>query len=244
LVRQIRQRARQRPEPTPLANIIRLPPPLTPEREAERQREQAEWEARERAKRIDDLLRPLAADLGSAYANLRLADYQIYDPRQQEVVDRLRAIMPTMPSMVKEGRGIVWAGATGTGKDFLAACTATATVRLHEIPVRRLNARKLAIASYENAERLVEEFSRAPVLIVSDPAPTTAIQIDRLFALMTGREENNRPTWLTINGTADEIEASLGPALFGRFVKNSVRFLCDWEDYRQRMRKATANLGN
>ncbi len=220
----------QRASEKPLANIVARAIEPRPDT-------YAQWEAEERARRLAELLRPLETDLGTAYANLKLADYEIYDARQQTVVDRLRKIFPTMPAMVNSGRGLVWAGATGTGKDFLAAATAIATVRIHGIHIRRLNARKLAIASFDNAERLVEEMARATVLIVSDPAPNSLMQIDRLFALMSQREENSLPTWVTINGGPDEIESSLGPALFGRFVKNSETFFCDWEDFRQRSRR-------
>ncbi|MCH8047905.1 MAG: hypothetical protein IID44_29780 [Planctomycetes bacterium] len=101
-----------------LAQIEAQPKP-TPEEIEQRDKQRAEeklaYKCRQRAMYWKDLIN----ERGKRYDECRLSTYEITNPKQQEVVDKLRSYCESMVGQVREGRGIVLFGPAGTGKDHL-----------------------------------------------------------------------------------------------------------------------------
>lgn len=203
-------------------------------------------------RKIAAMLGSLNASLGQRYAGCTLDNFQVSCPQQAEVIARLRGLIPELASMAKEGRGLIFSGRCGTGKDHLAAAMLRLCATEHEIPAAAVNARILAGLPFDQADGLIAEltsgkhvggdiFTPAPrVLLVSDPAPSTPFAVDRLMRLLEARYAKLLPTWLTLNSSSrEEANAALGPAMFGRFSDGAEIFLCQWPDWRQRGNRAT-----
>src|SRR5262249_42149089 len=106
-------------------------PRPTPE-ELERSRKAACEQARKRQEEILERdrqqdkasrLRRLSLDLGPRYSRERcsLETFQVYAEDQRKVLAQLRAAVADLPEAVKEGRGLIFLGPCGTGKDHLLA---------------------------------------------------------------------------------------------------------------------------
>jgi DNA replication protein DnaC len=182
----------------------------------------------------DQLVKQLALDLGEAYANCTLDGYQLYHPDQHDRIAKLRQIADQLPDMVKQGRGIVWAGPAGTGKDHMAAAMGMLAAKRHLFSVRMLMSRELAIGSFEHVAQLMNDMTSPRILIVSDPSGNPN-ENNLLHQLLERRIRHKRVTWLTVNAqTREQANDLLGPSVWGRFFIGATRLFCAWPDFRVR----------
>ena len=205
-------------------------------------------EEEKRQRRIAEMGDDLDTSLGRRYWSCSLENFQVTCRQQEEVIARLRALVPTLAKMTEEGRGLIFSGPAGTGKDHLASAMLRLCVTECEITCQAVNARILAGLPFDEADKLIadladgrrrgEFFHRPPrVLLVSDPAPSTAFAADRLMRLLESRYAKLLPCWLTINASnREQANEALGPAAFGRFADGAETFVCQWPDWRQRSR--------
>jgi DNA replication protein DnaC len=216
--------------------------------EVEKQRIQREKEMEERQKalRISDCIRDLADNVGRRYhpKAASLEKYQVYHKAQQPVLDKLRELVPRLPELVKEGRGLIFYGPCGSGKDHLAIALLYELAR-GGIKVRWLNGRDIfgafrdRIDSRERDEDYFRSLCVPDVLAISDPLPPHGNvgdwNLENLYRLVDRRYRQRQSIWVTLNvATVEEADARLSAPVFDRLRHDAEIFGCFWPSFRER----------
>lgn len=197
----------------------------------------------------------LAAKLGKRYAECRLSNFNKELPAQAKVVSSLDRL--DLAAMLNEGRGLVLYGSVGTGKDHLLAAM---LFRVCDLPTRKIGANFVArkcqwinglelLATFRDAigedkseRRMIESFTEADVLAISDPTPPIALRdeawrIEILYRVLDARYRAMKSTWLSINaGSPEEADEKLTAPIFDRLRDGAEMFRCCWPSYRERKR--------
>jgi DNA replication protein DnaC len=232
-----------------VANEITAPR-LSDQEIAERQERQKQLEAKRlRAKCID----ALARCLGCRYSPERVSldRYQVYHTDQGRVVERLRQVLKNLPAMVEEGRGLVFYGAVGTGKDHLLA-SALYQAAEHGIECHWLNGQELygqfrdRMDTGDPERELVKQLTLPPVLAISDPIPPvgdlTAWNMTQFARIIDHRYREMKSTWVSLNATdLDDADARLSSPVLDRLQECSELFPCFWQSWRERNRQKLAS---
>lgn len=207
-------------------------------------RENAESADRNRLMRLDSLGRKL----GSRYhpARTGLDRFQTYHPAQTPVLDQLRAITPTVREFVTAGRGLIFYGAVGTGKDFLLASMLYAAVQAdvradwsNGLEVFRTFRDAMDDRRGEPERDIIARLVEPEVLGLSDPLPpvgeTSAWRTETLYRVLDARYREGRPTWVTINVKSPaEADAKLTSPVFDRLQHGAELVKCFWPSFRER----------
>lgn len=210
--------------------------------------EQREHEARQLRHQL--FATNLAMDLGPRYSIDRatLDSFVLHAPTaQQPILNRLRTLAAELPAMTKEGRGIIWLGSIGTGKDHLAAALLYVATLQHGFRCRWVNGRHMAQLSRDAMDRAVTEASvlnelmGPDILCLSDPvlphSKLTDWNIDLLYRIVDDRCRHLRPTWLTLNArNVAEADERLTPAVFDRLRDQAELVTCLWPSWRKERR--------
>lgn len=197
------------------------------------------------------MLRDVLTHIGDRYQpnSVSLDNYQTLHKGQAQILGRVRALAERLPELVKQGESIVWYGTPGTGKDhmmhsLLHIVTGRCGLSARWIPGYRLYARLRATISRSRGEsewEVLDELTGRNVLAVSDPIPPGADpsswELNKLFAVIDQRYQNNRPTWLTMN-VASEAEAAekLTTQIWDRLIDRGHRLPCFWPSFRAERR--------
>jgi len=202
--------------------------------------------ANDRGHAIVDLCR----SLGRRYAQCTLSTYEIYDPKQKAVIDRLRYFAEEMPEFLETSGGLLLFGNPGTGKDHLIAALLKLAIAKHGLTVAWWDAGALfdelyfAIKADDEAplKSTLKMLRRPHVLAISDPQPPQGslsdAQLRRLRDLIDWRYRAGLSTWLTTNlDNREHAEKLLTAPVMQRVKEASGVILCDWPSYRER-RKA------
>jgi len=189
----------------------------------------------------------LNTDLGRRFRDCSLANYEVYDPAQEAVVDRLKALQDDVVEHVQAGRGLFLYGNCGSGKDHLAVGLLREVAR-RGLKARFVNGIKLFgdVADAWRDERsendVVAPLLRPDVLLVSDPVLPSGITESNqrtLYRLVSARYDCGRSTWCTTNvAGADGAIELLGRQVYDRLIDDALRLHCSWPSYRER-RKVT-----
>jgi DNA replication protein DnaC len=193
--------------------------------------------------------------IGERYRDCRISNFRIWNSDQQKAVNRCVDYVENFPSYASEGRGLLFFGPVGTGKDHLAISV------LREI-CRRVG--RQGYGSYrdgrellnrirdgrswdadEKSSAVIKATSEYPLLCVSDPLPTIGELDERdqqaIREIINRRYRENLPTIATINASGrNELLKRLGSAAADRLLEQSVNVLCNWESYRERGRSVLA----
>lgn len=196
------------------------------------------------ARESDIRVRRLAGVLGLRYSpeKATIARYRTYDDKQKPMLKRLKEIGSSINSFVDDGRGIVWFGSVGTGKDHcLAAMLYQACrngFRTHWVDCQGLfGLSRDRIATGESERDLDGSLISPDVLGLSDLLPPAGSlsnwNVTLLRRVIDARNRQMRPTWATANA-ADERELIevLTPQVWSRLRENADVFHCHWADYR------------
>lgn len=214
----------------------------------------AEAEAWERQRRLAGLFAQVAGDLGRRYSPelATLARFNATTPPQADVKKRMEAIVAELPAMVDSGRGIVWYGAVGTGKDHLMAALLYHATKL-EITCRRINGQDFfgmmrdRMTGDLQEEDVFRKYSEPKILAISDPVPPaselSAFRLETLCRLINRRYEAMRPTWITMNAhSEEEAENYLGSRIWDRLRDSAELVPCLWPSYRESSQRQDAGV--
>ena len=183
---------------------------------------------------------------GKRYAGCTFDNYECTNPKQSEVVQKLKEYAVNGRRNVTEGKNVILYGTKGTGKDHLLMALAK-SVRL-EIGVTAswingidLHA-KLREATYGKTSIELTE-AKTPILWISDLLPPKGVLTDSqqnlLFALIDERYSKQLPTWISMNVVdGKEAEERLGSQLMDRLKQNVLAIPFDWPSYRTEERPA------
>lgn len=194
----------------------------------------------------------LEATLGKRYsfAATAIGKFEIYDKRQQPIIDRLTALSGELKDFVAQGRGLVFLGAIGTGKDHLLATmlyqAAILPATCHWINGQEFfGAFRDRIDTRQRDEDQFTELLRFDVLGISDPTPPAgnagAWDLGNLYRLIDRRYRQMKSTWLTMNAqTVEDADAAISEPVFDRLRDDAEILECWWPSRRARKRKRTA----
>lgn len=184
----------------------------------------------------------LAEVVGARYADCTLANFQATSKEQRAAVDQLKAI--GLADFVRAGRGLIFYGTVGTGKDHLLAAmlfrAVAAGCSCYWINGLELLATfRDAIDSQTSERSLVKRFASYDVLAISDPTPPIPLRDDAwrtelLYRILDARYRAAKSTWLTVNAKspkdADELLTS---QVFDRLRDGAELVKCLWQSYRE-----------
>lgn len=188
--------------------------------------------------------RSLVASRGERYADCRLANYQATTDAQKTALERVRGFCESMPDYYRDGRGIVFYGPAGTGKDHLMTAALRYAVLKHGYEPLWVNGMDLygsfrdAIGSDRDEFSMLAKYIDADILAISDPLPPfgtlTDFQASMLFRVVDGRYARLRPTWATMN-VKDGKEGSerLGAQILDRLKHGALAIDCNWPSFRR-----------
>lgn len=195
-------------------------------------------------------LKRIVQRLGRRYEMATLQNFEVYDERQAEAVNRLSAFAAEMPTHLMGGGGLLLFGDPGTGKDHLLAACLKLAVALHSLSVEWYDGGELFDALAEAARderpdelRKLQKSLHAPhILALSDPQPPkgdlSGPQIRRVRDIIDRRYRDGKSTWLTTNlDRTEDAAALLTTPVLQRLKEGTGQVLCSWPAYRDR-RKA------
>ncbi len=195
------------------------------------------------------LQQSLGHQLGARYSADRctLDSFEVYNQKQADIVNRLRRLIPSLPDMVRAGRGILFYGSVGTGKDHLLAAMLYKIAGLG-ISVKWMSGQTFYGDSRDrmdskDTERDAFANMLAPrVLAISDPVPPagslSAWNVSQLYRLMDVRYRDLKATWCSLNATTEQdADGMLSAPVWDRLRENAELFPCFWPSFRQRTPK-------
>ncbi len=204
-----------------------------------------EYAARKTRLRVHNL----ALQLGARYspARVSLDRFRIYHDAQKPVLDRLRALAPRLVELVGQGRGLIFFGPVGTGKDHLLAALlyAVAEAIVEEKPCHWVNGQEVFGQSRDRMKadllegELIQELARPQVLAISDPVPAvgelSAWNVGLLYRVLDRRYREMKATWASLNAlSVEDADAKLSAPVFDRLREGAELFPCFWPSWRER----------
>jgi DNA replication protein DnaC len=196
---------------------------------------EAEWKRRES---IKEKLQEL--ELGFRFNGKTFADYVVENEGQKKALSVATGIVERYESFFKKGTQVLFCGKSGTGKTMLTAIIAQELVKA-EYQVRVTTVQKMirrvreTFGTKENEQDIVDEFSYFPLLIIDEVGVSLQSDYEKtiLFEIMDERYKYERPTIMTSNLDAEEVEKYLGFRLMRRFRdSNGLMVPFEWEEYR------------
>ena len=216
------------------------------ERRIQVEKEEAERAEREKAQRISECVHRLAADLGKRYRpeRARLDNFELYHKSQDKVLTALRELLPRLSELVSAGRGLIFLGPVGTGKDHLMAA-ALYSVAKRGTSARWFNGMEVFGAfrdRIDTGQRDREHFNelcRPDVLGLSDPIPplgqVSAWSAENLYRILDLRYRAEKSTWVSVNASSlEDADAKLSAPCFDRVRHGAEVFNCFWPSFRER----------
>jgi len=221
----------------------------TPEARAEaekrrREMEQAEEEAKDRV--ISSRRRSVWEQRGRRYQNCTLENFETGGVEAKiQVLEELRTYQDGVREMIEAGCNLVLTGPVGTGKDHLLAALFEPAIALGKTLVWTSGARLFArmrdriepIGRQESESRVLAEYQRPDVLVISDPMPLagqlTQYQRAVLYAIVDERYNHCRAIWCSINARGRrEADETIGSAIVDRLVDGALSLSCNWPSFR------------
>ena len=193
---------------------------------------------------------------GGRYAGCTFENYEATTAEQRRAVMACKHYVTNAGRNIQEGRGLIFIGPKGTGKDHLLMATLSAIVsrygldRPSEVCSRYTKAQKRirVVDGMTLLDRYRDEPSHkieGPItepslhlLAISDPVPPVGALPEwdqrRLFRIVDQRYRIPRPTLITINvASRKEMEQRIGPSTADRLCHGSVNVVCNWRSYRE-----------
>jgi DNA replication protein DnaC len=191
----------------------------------------------------------LRRQLGERYSPERssLASFVIEYEEQRKIISGVIDLIGVLQKHVEAGRGVIFLGTVGTGKDHLLACLLYAATG-ERISCAWANGQELfgsfrdAIDTGRRDEDIFRELCRPRVLALSDPIPPVGDpgkwDIGNLYRLLDRRYRSLKSTWVSLNASSEaEADARLSAPVFDRMREGAAIFRCFWPSYREERRQ-------
>lgn len=243
------------------------------EREEKRKLEQAEEERRKEAERIMALAERAftQSEMPQRWKRYTLDTFNAYDAATENAKNRASNFAQWFIREARNGNtgsripnGLMLVGSSGTGKTHLAAAVLNAIIeQAPEIPVigaamgELLSKLKSTYGSYSEDGKAVREdeliklYADIPLLLIDDlgSEQMTEWAIDRIFAIVNKRYNENKPTIVTSN-FADDYDlaqrltpqgqpAAMGAKVADRLAEMCRRVVLDGKSYRSNNHAST-----
>lgn len=207
-----------------------------------------ERDAQRRADRVKEERRQhlrAAANLPPRYIDAGVRSYPVQFDQQRIVVDHLLCYLRDIDRNIAEGRGLIMAGNTGTGKTRLA-CGLANNIIHHLHSVRYTTVAEMigevrsvyggAVPGVTEAMQIKKFVTGCDVLILDeiDIFKTDSLaDLNLIYRIVDGRYQARKPIIAVTNQTPDFLDSFLGERAAGRVRENSLVLTFNWPDYRQ-----------
>lgn len=231
-------------KPLPV-KAVQVPPALTAEELAERERRAAERQRMAVGMERRHKWESLVGSRGSRYGTCSLETFDAQTDLQKSALATLRQYCAEIRENLKEGRGVLLYGPRGTGKDHLAMAVCREAIKA-DIRVKWQNGmdlfgdiRDMMDDDGSDSERLfIQRMIQPEVLYISDPLPPvgnlTQFQAAMLFRILDARYSRSKPLVCTINVSGrNELDERIGPQNSDRILHGAIPVWCNWESYRK-----------
>ena len=198
------------------------------------------------------LVHQLAADVQARYSPkvCTLGAFKLHgnanEQRQQKaVMTKVMKIKAELAERTAAGRGVVFFGPCGTGKDHLAIALMYQAAWKHGIACRwalGIKMYSMIADSWKNSSKrpqVISPFLSPQILCISDaltPGKETLepFKIDAMYEIIGERNARQLPTWATLN-VAHEQEASdrLSQPVWDRLRDGCAVLECSWDSFRK-----------
>ncbi|EHR71387.1 DNA replication protein [Burkholderiales bacterium JOSHI_001] len=167
--------------------------------------------------------------------------FEASTPEQQTALKCFREFAET--ARPGQWRTLLALGGPGTGKTHLAAGAVHAMRIQREVQAKIVSVTKLVAevrATWRRASELSEDdvlhaYIQADALALDDVGSVLGeIEPRVMFAVVDGRYQRQRPTIITSNLTAPELQAALGVRTYDRLREASRVVVMDWPSHRGR----------
>lgn len=202
----------------------------------------------------------LAARLGVRYASCSFESWDVSRTQQAATQAQMTRVRDDLREWVRrfgtdppnEDRGgLILYGRPGTGKDHLMVAGISELIVTHGIDCDWIDGLELfarfrkGISDGGDISKVIEKLVRPMVLAISDPVPpkgsTTEFATEMLQRVIDRRYRMGRSTWMTMNvKNAAEAEERLATPLVSRMKHGSLCIACDWDDYREPVKRPKA----
>jgi len=227
--------------------ISRVPPEISPQRQAEIDDRRAAEESSNRDGSRLESWKSLLRAAGYRYAHCKLGSFETDRADQQRVVAALQEYVCEITDRCDTGTGVVLYGPCGTGKDHLAFSIARAAVAAY-MSVAWLNGQdwygKIRDSMDDDTPEatLINRIARPDFAFISDPLPPignlSQHQATMLYRAIEARYTARRPTIVTVNvATDDEADSRLGVPTWDRICDRAWKIRCSWPSYRKPARE-------
>lgn len=184
---------------------------------------------------------------GARYARCTLDNFEVSGEEseaKERAVSLCRDYVANFPSHFKAGRGAIWIGPKGTGKDHLMIAVMRAIAMKYKSERLRYRSGeaffdtfKASIGTGGSYASIADGFARPPVLGLSDPLPVkgdlSPHDQDVLFRVLLRRYKDLLPTLATLNvASAEELEQRMGAQSADRLRQDAIIIKCNWPSYR------------
>jgi len=177
------------------------------------------------------------------YRDFSIDDYQIYDPKQKPVVDRIIRIGRRIDAFIDTKRhNLILYGSYGTGKDLLATWVLRAAASRGHI-CRWVEAREMyeellcAFQHNSSTDEVFRAWTYPKVLCLSDPVFRDGWRdkyYNYLSSIVRRRYNRGRLTWVTANyDNEHHAEKLFGSDVWSRLSHNAVKIEMTWKDFRR-----------
>lgn len=132
---------------------------------------------------------------------------------------------------LRDGKGLLFYGRSGSGKTHLACAVANALKSEHRVAFAYVPS---LLDQLRAQEVSVERFLNADLLVLDDLGSErpTDWSLEKLLIIVDGRLNEYRPTIFTTNFPLEELEKRLGMRLASRIIGSNLRILLQGSDYR------------
>jgi DNA replication protein DnaC len=197
----------------------------------------------QRAAEVEATAKELWNIRGSRYQDCRLSNFDATVKAQHQVLAELWEYVRRMQQLVQEGAGVILIGPPGTGKDHLLAglmheALAAGVIVKWTSGLGLFRRSRDAIDAQASEADQLRAYTKPQVLAISDPTwerePLTRWEKQRLGEIVDERQNNLRPTWITINAESrQDAERMMGHAVVDRLGHGALSLACNWGSYRR-----------
>lgn len=165
-------------------------------------KEQAQFEKKERLRRIEMLRRS-----GFPDSELRKCTFENDKGTQPKIMEAVKKYVENFEEFKKDGKGLLFYGNVGTGKTFIAACIANALVD-KGIPAMVTNFARIANKlqeSFDGRQAYLDSLNQFDLLVIDDLAAErkTEFMQEIVFNVIDSRYRSGKPMIITTNLSAE-----------------------------------------